>query len=219
MVTIAVTSESADEPRVAVSPDTVKKFTALGAKVRVESGAGLRSRFSDEAYRAAGAEIVGRGRRRCAAPIFFSRFAGRVIEEVAALEARRHRRRHDRPLRRSCGARRRSPEPAPRVFSMEFMPRIDARAVDGRAVEPGEPRRLQGRHRWRGDVRAGAADDDDAGRHGSGGEGLHHGRRRSGPAGDRDGAASRRAGDRDRRAPRDEGAGAVARRQVHRGRG
>src|SRR6185312_2065125 len=60
MVTIAVTSESADEPRVAVSPDTVKKFTGLGAKVRVESGAGLRSRFSDEAYRAAGAETVAR---------------------------------------------------------------------------------------------------------------------------------------------------------------
>ncbi|MBS0250547.1 MAG: NAD(P)(+) transhydrogenase (Re/Si-specific) subunit alpha, partial [Proteobacteria bacterium] len=58
MVTIAVTSEPADEPRVAVSPDTVKKFTGLGALVRIEQGAGLRSRFSDDAYRAAGAEIV-----------------------------------------------------------------------------------------------------------------------------------------------------------------
>ncbi|CAA2137625.1 Re/Si-specific NAD(P)(+) transhydrogenase subunit alpha [Hyphomicrobium sp. ghe19] len=60
MVTIAVTSEPADEPRVAVSPDTVKKFSALGARVRIEQGAGLRSRFSDEAYRAQGAEIVSR---------------------------------------------------------------------------------------------------------------------------------------------------------------
>jgi H+-translocating NAD(P) transhydrogenase subunit alpha len=57
MVTIAVTREPADEPRVAVSPDTVKKFSGLGAHVRVESGAGLRSRFSDDAYRAAGADI------------------------------------------------------------------------------------------------------------------------------------------------------------------
>ncbi len=57
MVTIAVTSESADEPRVAISPDTVKKLTALGAKVKVQSGAGLRSRFSDDALRAQGAEI------------------------------------------------------------------------------------------------------------------------------------------------------------------
>jgi len=60
MVTIAVTSESVNEPRVAVSPDTVKKFSALGARVRIEQGAGLRSRFSDEAYRAAGAEIASR---------------------------------------------------------------------------------------------------------------------------------------------------------------
>ncbi len=58
MVTIAVTREAADEPRVAVSPETVKKFVAAGATVRVEAGAGLRSRFSDEALKAAGAEIV-----------------------------------------------------------------------------------------------------------------------------------------------------------------
>lgn len=58
MVTIAVTREAADEPRVAISPDTVKKFVAAGAAVRVETGAGLRSRFSDDALKAAGAEIV-----------------------------------------------------------------------------------------------------------------------------------------------------------------
>jgi NAD(P) transhydrogenase subunit alpha len=58
MVIIAVTAEPADEPRVAVSPETVKKLAGLGATVKVESGAGARSRFSDEALRAAGAEIV-----------------------------------------------------------------------------------------------------------------------------------------------------------------
>jgi H+-translocating NAD(P) transhydrogenase subunit alpha len=57
MVRIAVTREAADEPRVAVSPETVKKFLALGAKVHVETGAGARSRFSDQAYKAAGAEV------------------------------------------------------------------------------------------------------------------------------------------------------------------
>jgi H+-translocating NAD(P) transhydrogenase subunit alpha len=57
MVTIAVTSEGADEPRVAISPDTVKKLVALGARVKVQSGAGLRSRFSDDALKAQGAEI------------------------------------------------------------------------------------------------------------------------------------------------------------------
>jgi NAD(P) transhydrogenase subunit alpha len=59
MVTIAVTAEGPDEPRFAVSPETVKKLAALGAKVRVQAGAGLRSRFSDEALTAAGAEIAG----------------------------------------------------------------------------------------------------------------------------------------------------------------
>lgn len=58
MVTIAVTAEPADEPRVAVSPETVKKLAALGATVKVEAGAGTRSRFSDETLRAAGAEIA-----------------------------------------------------------------------------------------------------------------------------------------------------------------
>lgn len=57
MVTIAVTSEGAGEPRVAVSPETVKKYLALGAQVRVQSGAGSRSRFSDDALAAAGASI------------------------------------------------------------------------------------------------------------------------------------------------------------------
>ncbi len=58
MVTIAVTAEGADEPRVAISPETVKKFVGLGAKVRVERGAGARSRISDDALSAAGAEIT-----------------------------------------------------------------------------------------------------------------------------------------------------------------
>jgi len=58
MVTIAVTAEGTDEPRVAVSPETAKKLTALGCHVRVQSGAGARSRFSDEALKAQGAEIA-----------------------------------------------------------------------------------------------------------------------------------------------------------------
>ena len=58
MTTIAVTSEAASEPRFAVSPETVKKFKALGCTIRIESGAGNRSRFSDAALAAAGAEIM-----------------------------------------------------------------------------------------------------------------------------------------------------------------
>ncbi len=58
MVTIAVTAEGTDELRVAISPETTKKLVGLGAKVKVQSGAGARSRFSDDALRAQGAEIV-----------------------------------------------------------------------------------------------------------------------------------------------------------------
>ncbi|WP_425284064.1 Re/Si-specific NAD(P)(+) transhydrogenase subunit alpha [Hyphomicrobium facile] len=57
-MTIAVTAEGPDEPRVAISPETAKMLVALGARVRVESGAGSRSRISDETLKAAGAEIA-----------------------------------------------------------------------------------------------------------------------------------------------------------------
>src|SRR5205814_1442508 len=58
MVTIAVTAEREGEPRVAVSPETVKKLAALGVVVRVQAGAGSHSRFADETLRAAGATIA-----------------------------------------------------------------------------------------------------------------------------------------------------------------
>ena len=49
------------EPRVAATPETVKKFTALRATVRVEAGSGLAAGLSDDQYRAAGAEIADSG--------------------------------------------------------------------------------------------------------------------------------------------------------------
>lgn len=58
MVTIAVTKEPAAEPRVAISPETVKKFAKLGANIRIETGAGERSGFFDDDYKTQGAEIV-----------------------------------------------------------------------------------------------------------------------------------------------------------------
>jgi NAD(P) transhydrogenase subunit alpha len=55
---IAVLKErAADESRVAVTPETAKKFIALGAVVAIESGAGGGASISDEAYREAGAEV------------------------------------------------------------------------------------------------------------------------------------------------------------------
>ena len=46
------------ETRIAASPDSIKKFTALGVEVLVESGAGAGAQMSDEALAEAGAHIV-----------------------------------------------------------------------------------------------------------------------------------------------------------------
>ncbi|HVJ22796.1 MAG TPA: Re/Si-specific NAD(P)(+) transhydrogenase subunit alpha [Burkholderiales bacterium] len=48
----------AGEKRVATVPEVVEKLIKLGFRVSVESGAGEGANFSDEAYRAAGAEVV-----------------------------------------------------------------------------------------------------------------------------------------------------------------
>ena len=45
------------EPRVAASPDTVKKFKALGLQVAVEPGAGVKSGLPDSEFAAAGATV------------------------------------------------------------------------------------------------------------------------------------------------------------------
>jgi NAD(P) transhydrogenase subunit alpha len=48
----------AGETRVAATPETVKKFAALGLNIVVQSGAGLASSATDAAYEAAGAKIT-----------------------------------------------------------------------------------------------------------------------------------------------------------------
>jgi NAD(P) transhydrogenase subunit alpha len=47
-----------NEARVAATPDSVTQLIKLGFAVAVESGAGERAHFADDAYRAAGAEVV-----------------------------------------------------------------------------------------------------------------------------------------------------------------
>ncbi len=186
MVTIAVTSEPADEPRVAVSPDTVKKFSGLGAVVRIEQGAGLRSRFSDDAYRAAGAEIVTRPEALTGADILLA-VRRPSVSDVAGLKPGAIVAGMVDPFGDRAGLDALAGTAAT-VFFDGVHAADDAGAVDGRAVEPGESRWLQGRRRCCLDVRTGAAADDDAGRYGSCREGLYHGRRRRGFAGHCDGA-------------------------------
>jgi len=50
---------AAGEKRVATVPEVVEKLIKLGFKVAVQSGAGDAANFSDDVYRAAGAEIAG----------------------------------------------------------------------------------------------------------------------------------------------------------------
>ena len=55
---IAIAKEvDAAEPRVAATPDTVKKFKALGIDVAIEPGAGIKSGVLDADYEAAGAVV------------------------------------------------------------------------------------------------------------------------------------------------------------------
>lgn len=59
---IAVLKESAPgETRVAATPDTVKKIIAAGHTVVVQAGAGVSASVTDEAFKAAGAEIAADG--------------------------------------------------------------------------------------------------------------------------------------------------------------
>lgn len=57
---IAVLKEDAGETRCAAVPETVKKFTALGAKVAVEKGAGEGASIRDLEFEQSGAEVGSR---------------------------------------------------------------------------------------------------------------------------------------------------------------
>lgn len=58
-ITIGVARETAaGERRVSLVPETAKKLGALGAQLRIERGAGSAAGFADDAYAAAGVEVV-----------------------------------------------------------------------------------------------------------------------------------------------------------------
>ena len=167
---IAVPAENATpmRARVAATPETVKALDRLGAEVVVRGRRRVASPASrSRHYVEAGAAIaptppptVGRRRRgaaRCAAR------AGGARRRPA--RRRRHRDHGSlRPYRRPAGARRRRTSSA---FAMELMPRITRAQVDGRAVEPGQSRRLSRRDRRGGRIWPRHPDDDDGGGHGS----------------------------------------------------
>jgi len=123
MLTIAVTAEGADETRVAISPETVKKLVGLGAKVRVQSGAGLRSRFSDDVLKAQGAEIAGSAADAVAGADILLKVRRPSAEEISALKPgglaiAMLDPYGERPALEALAGTKAS------LFAMEFMPRI-----------------------------------------------------------------------------------------------
>jgi NAD(P) transhydrogenase subunit alpha len=122
MVTIAVTAEGEAETRVAVSPETVKKLAALGAVVKVQSGAGARSRFSDDALRTAGAQI-GAAAETISGADFLLRVRRPSPEELKALKPGANVLAILNPFDDRSGLEALAATGAS-LFAMEFMPRI-----------------------------------------------------------------------------------------------
>ncbi|MDH4323113.1 MAG: Re/Si-specific NAD(P)(+) transhydrogenase subunit alpha [Betaproteobacteria bacterium] len=78
---------AAGEKRVATVPEVVEKLIKLGFKVALQSGAGDAANFTDDAYRAAGAEIVGDAAQLWARADIVFKVRGPSAEEVALLRA------------------------------------------------------------------------------------------------------------------------------------
>ncbi len=141
MVTIAVTAEGTDEPRVAVSPETAKKLTALGAKVKVEAGAGRRSRFSDEALKAQGAEIAASAADALRDADILLKVRRPSPDEVKALKPGALVIAMLDPYGDRAGPRGARNDKCGAVLHGVHAAH-HARPIDGRALESGEPRRL-----------------------------------------------------------------------------
>lgn len=131
MVTIAVPIEGETETRTAISPETVKKYVALGADVRVQSGAGLASSIIDASYEEMGATICGSMEETIGGADIVLKVQRPSGEEIAAMKegaifvAMLDPYSDDKaPLEAMAAKNIRS-------FSMEFMPRITrAQAMD-----------------------------------------------------------------------------------------
>ena len=130
MVTIAVTPEEAGETRVALSPETAKKLVALGATVKISTGAGSRSRFSDAAYQAAGAAVTASPSEAIAGADILLKVRRPGTDEVKALKPGGLAVAMLNPFDDRAGLDALATSGAS-LFSMEFMPRISrAQSMD-----------------------------------------------------------------------------------------
>lgn len=73
------------EKRVATVPEVVEKLIKLGFKVSVETGAGEQANFSDDAYRAAGADIIDSAAKLWASSDIVFKVRGPNSDEVGLL--------------------------------------------------------------------------------------------------------------------------------------
>ena len=73
------------ERRVAATPKTVEQIVKLGYDVSIESGAGVGASFDDAAYRAAGADVV--GRRGVGPPTLILKINAPSDDEVQRLQS------------------------------------------------------------------------------------------------------------------------------------
>jgi NAD(P) transhydrogenase subunit alpha len=85
-VKLAVVKESRPgEDRVAIVPEVASRLAKTGVEVVVESGAGVPARFTDDAYRQAGATVVDSAADALAGASVVARVQPPTPEEVAAL--------------------------------------------------------------------------------------------------------------------------------------
>ncbi len=112
---IAVVREiEAGEPRVAATPDTVKKLKALGADVVIEHDAGVKSGVLDADYEAMGATIAPTAADAVKDADVVLKVRRPSESEARGLPARRARHRHHGSVRQRGGARSARQGPASR---------------------------------------------------------------------------------------------------------
>ena len=173
------------EKRVATVPEVVEKLIKLGFRVAVQSGAGEAANFNDDAYRAAGAEVVPTAAELWAKSDIVFKVRPPSPEEVGLLReggmlvdfiwpAQNPELMQQLAAKKAHRARDRQPA-APALAGPE----------DGRAHVDGRRQRLPRCHRGRQCVRPLLQRPDHRGRKDSAGEGLHRGRGRGGTCRDR----------------------------------
>ncbi len=123
MVTIATTPEQQGEARVAISPETARKLVALGCEVRIVSGSGNGSRFVDNAYRAAGANVVELPAQALAGADVLLKVRRPLLDEIKALKPGAIVIAMMSPHDDRANLDELAAEPVS-LFTMEFMPRI-----------------------------------------------------------------------------------------------